>query len=82
MSQISNVAASIAQTQAAQAQQAAHNDSPREATARRANRQQQKRTENREFVEDMAEAAGLKVEPEEGNQSQNRKKRHHSDLTD
>ena len=56
--------ASVAQTQLAQTQRSAEVDAPREAGARRAEKQKRRRAGQHEFVEDMAAATGLKVDPD------------------
>ena len=75
MTQISGPVTSIAQAQLTQKQQAAEKDAVREASDRRADRQQRRRTASREFVEDMTEVAGLKIEAEEGHDSESRRKK-------
>ena len=56
--------ASVAQTQLAQAQRSAEVDAPRDADARRSEKQRRRRAGQHEFVEDMAAAQGLKVDPD------------------
>lgn len=70
MSQIPSSVTSIAQAQLTQAQQAKQKDAAREAGERQAGRQQRLRNDSREFVEDMAEATGLKVDPDGHNATQ------------
>ena len=69
-----NTVGSIAQTVVAQGQRAAENDAPEEAAARRSERQHRKQAESSEFVENTAEAAGLKVDPEGRSRSQAKKR--------
>jgi hypothetical protein len=76
MSQIPPVVISIAQSQLTQKQQAARKDAAREAPSRNAAEAQRKADESREFVKDMAEATGLKVD-EDGHQEQEAKKKRH-----
>ncbi len=74
MSQIpSNVASSAAQSQLSATRQAAGADKERETSARQAERQHRRQADNREFVEDMAAATGLKVDPDQRRQSQAKK---------
>ena len=82
MSQIPPLVTSIAQTQQAQRQQAARNDSDRDVQARRAAESRRKADETREFVETMAEANGLKVDEDGHPQDERRKKRRILDQLD
>lgn len=67
--------ASIAQTQVSQTQRAAENDAPRDAAARRATRQRRKDAASAEFVEDMAAATRLRVDPDARQDGSDRRKR-------
>lgn len=75
-----NPIASIAQAHLSQVQRSAENDRPREADARRADRQNRLHDENREFVEDMAEAMGLKVDPDGQHEQEAKRKKRQQDL--
>jgi hypothetical protein len=75
MSQIPPVVASIAQSQLTQKQQAARNDATRESSSRSAAEARRKAEESREFVEDMAEATGLKVDEDGAQQQESKAKR-------
>ncbi len=75
MSQIpTNAVASVAQTQVAARRRAAEDDAAREAPAREAQRQQRKHAESPEFVENMAAAAGLKVDADGRREPEAKKK--------
>jgi hypothetical protein len=63
-----NLVTSIAQAQLTQQQRAAETDAPRDAAARKAVERQRRAAESREFVEDLAAAAGLKVDADEHRQ--------------
>jgi len=74
MSQIpTNAVASVAQTQVAARRRATEADAARESSGREAQRQQRKKSESPEFVENMAAAAGLKVDRDERRESETKK---------
>lgn len=70
-----NIVASIAQAQLTQSQRASEADAPREASARKADQRHRLQEENHEFVEDLVEASGLKVDADGRNESETRKKK-------
>ncbi len=82
MTQIPNVITSVAQSQLTQKQRAAETDASREAQARGALAAQRKAADNREFVQDMAEATGLKVDADGKHESETRKKRRFLEMAD
>jgi hypothetical protein len=78
MSQISGPVSSIAQAPITQKDQAARQDGARETSERAVARQQRLKSENREFVETMAEAAGLKVNPDSSHDADARRRKRFS----
>jgi len=75
VAQIPPVVTSVAQSQLTQKQQAARKDAAREAPSRNAAEAQRKAEQSREFVEDMAEATGLKVDEDGHQEDESKKKR-------
>lgn len=75
MSQISGPVSSVAQAALSQKDQAARQDATRETSDRAAARQQRLKSESREFVETMSEAAGLKVNPDSSHDAEARRRK-------
>ncbi len=79
MSQISSPVSSIAQTAITQKDQAERQDKTRQSTSL-ATQKQRLLSDNKEFVETMAEASGLKINPDSSHEGENRRKKRLSDL--